>query len=201
MLYDPDAAARRLRRLAPPGSAAPSQVLLLQQQFRLSRPGTPSELRGPVDSIVVGDLSDAAPGLRRLADLLGFARLLIAKNDSIAPGAPRGDLTIFALGEIARDSLAAPRLGAWYFARVEREWPQSPYAGKALFARLPLEPDSGEVLLARLRHLSNNPYVMAANGDPAGAVQLPRMEDSLSAFVARLWASSAPRGAAGSDRP
>jgi hypothetical protein len=200
MVYDPDAAARRLQRLVPPGGAAPTQVLLLQQQLRLSRPGTPSELRGPADSIVVGDLSDAPPALRRLADLLGFARLLIAKNDSIVPGAPRGDLTIFALGEIARDSLAAPRLSAWYFARVEREWPQSPYVGKALFARIPLEPDSSEVLLARLRRLSSNPYVVAANGDAAGAVQLPRLEDSLSTFVAKLWAS-VPRGAAALDRP
>ena len=107
MAYDPDAAARRLQRLVSPGRAAPPQVLVLQQQLRLSRPGTPSELRGPADSIVVGDLGDATFALRRVADLLGFARLLIAKNDSIAPGAPRGDLTIFALGEIARDPLEA----------------------------------------------------------------------------------------------
>lgn len=200
MLYDPEGAARRLQRLETSAGPVPQQVLLLQQQLRLSRPTTPAELRGPVDSISVGDLSDASFAQRHLADLLRYGRLLIGKNDSTVAGAPRGDLTMFALGEMARDSLGAPRLGAWYFGRLEREWPQSPYSGKALFARLPLEPDSTAVLMVRLRGQSANPYVAAANGDAAGAVQLPRLEDSLSTFIARLWAS-VPRGGTASDRP
>lgn len=201
LAYDPAAADRRLRLLdSRSGGGAVSEGRLLQQQLRLTRPTTPSELRGPVDSIAAVDLSDAGFGARRLAELARYAGLLLSKNDSTVAGAPRGDLTMFALGELARDSLGAPRLGGWFFARLERDWPQSPYTAKALIARAPLEPDSADALLARVRRLTTNPYVVAANGDIAGRVQVPRLEDSLSRFIARLWLAK-PLGTAAPDRP
>jgi hypothetical protein len=173
---------------------------LLQLQLRLTRPTTPAALRGPVDSISAIDLADGGIVAGRLGDLVRFARQLLSKNDSTAAGAPRGDLTMFALGELARDSVGSPRLGGWFFARLERDWPQSPYVGKALIARIPLEPDSADALLARVRALTSNPYVTTAAGDAAGRGQLPRLEDSLSRFIARLWAAK-PIGAAAADRP
>ena len=201
LAYDPAAADRRLRRLdLGSGGGAAGEGGMLQQQLRLTRPTTPSELRGPVDAIAAVDLADAGFAGRRLADLVRYGRQLLGKNDSTAAGAARGDLIMFALGELARDSLRAPRLGAWFFARLERDWPQSPYAAKALLARGPLEPDSADALLARVRRLPTNPYVAAANGDVAGRVQVPRLEDSLNRFIARLWVAK-PLGTAVPERP
>ena len=198
MVFDPAAAERRLQRIASSPGAVTARPLL--QQIRLTRPTTPAELRGPVDSIATGELIDAGSGARRVAELVRFARLLLAKNDSTAPGAPRGDLTMFALGELARDSLGARRLSSWYFIRLEREWPQSPYVAKALIARARLEPDSADMLTLRLRGLTGNPYVAAATGDLAGRTRVPRLDDSLSNFIARLWATG-PLTAQATDRP
>lgn len=201
LVFDPAAADRRLRRLDPrSGGVAASAGRLLQLQLRLTRPTSPSELRGPADSIAAIDLSDAGFGARRVSELARFATLLLSMNDSIAAGAPRGDMTVFALGELARDSLGAPRLGGWFFARVERDWPQSPYAAKAILARVPLEPDSADALVARAGRLTGNPYVAAANGDLASRLELPRLEDSLSRFIVRLWLARLPGGTV-LDRP
>jgi hypothetical protein len=200
MAFDPAAADRRLQRLAVAAGAGAEQARLLRDQLRLTNPATPSDLRGSVDAIAGIDLSDGGFTARHLMDLLRYGRMLLAQNDSTVAGTPHGDLTMFALGELARDSLGAPRLGGWFFARLERQWPQSPYIAKALFARAALEPDSTEVLMRRARAMTSNPYVAAANGDAAGWVQLPRLEDSLGRFIVRLWATQ-PRSATSSERP
>ncbi|MES1259553.1 MAG: hypothetical protein ABUL71_03085, partial [Gemmatimonadota bacterium] len=188
--FDAAAADRRLRRLVVrPAGASTADGRLLQQQLRLTRANSIAALRIAVDSATQGILSDDGMVARTVGELVRMARMLVARNDAIAPGSVNGDLAMFGLAEFARDSLDAPALGAWFHARLEQQWRASPYVAKALIARAPLEPDSSDVLLARLRRLDTNPYVAAANGDVAARVRLPQLEDSLGKFVARMWTS------------
>lgn len=191
---DPDAADRRLRLLATYRS---TPVVLegryLQQQLRLHRATSVADLRHAVDSIGSTPLSDDAAGSGAVARLQRIAGKIMARNDSTGAGTAGGDLAMFGLAETARDSLRAPALAAWFFSRLEREWPRSPYVGKALMARMPLQPDSSATLLQRLNSLTQNPYVAAANGDVAGAIRVTRLEDSLARFVDRMWSRRPPR--------
>jgi len=185
---DPAAADRRLLRLsARPGSPGGSEAHLLQQQLRITRSTNATSLRSAVEAASQGTLSDDGTSARALGELLRMARVLLARNDATAPGAANGDLAMFGLAEFARDSIEAPALGAWFYSRLEQQWGSSPYVAKALMARVPLDPDSSDVLLARLQRLGSNPYVAGANGDVAARVRLPQLEDSLGKFVGRMW--------------
>lgn len=185
---DPDAATRWLQQLDVGAPGPLNEARLLQQQLLLTRPASPTQLRPSLEAAAGIDVADAGIGGRRLLDLLRYGRELLVLNDSTAPGAPQGDLMLFALGELARDSLGSSHMSSWFFARIEREWPQSPYTAKAIFARIELEPDSADVLRSRVRALAANPYVAAANGEAAGRATAARLEDSLSTFISRLWA-------------
>jgi hypothetical protein len=192
--FDPAAADRRLRRLATfPASVSVNEGRALQLDLRLRRASSVAALRAEIDSINRGSQRDDGAAVRTIAGKLRLATQLVDQNDHIPAAAPDGDLTLFALAESARDSLHAPDLAASLFARLERDWPRSPYAAKALMARGPLEPDSAAILLARLRLLRDNPYVTAADGDPAGQVRVVRLEDSLRRHVAQVWARKPTR--------
>jgi tetratricopeptide (TPR) repeat protein len=113
--------------------------------------------------------------------LAATARLVMATADSTPPGTPRGDLRLFLAGELARDSLGAPRFAANQFRRVALGWPDSPFAPKALLALIDLEPEGADtvraVLLDRYRA---NPYVAISRG--AEAPEYEALEDSLRLF-------------------
>lgn len=192
--FDPAAADRRLRRLATfPAGVSVSEGRALQLDLRLRRSMSVAALRAEIDSINHGSQRDDGAAVRTIAGKLRLAGQLVDQNDRIPAAAPDGDLTLFALAESARDSLHAPGLAASLFARLEHDWPSSPYAAKALMARGPLQPDSAATLLARLRLLRNNPYVTAADGDAAGQVRVVRLEDSLRRHVAEVWARKPTR--------
>ena len=194
LAVDPAAADRRLQLLATRGSGgATVEGRVLQQQLMLTRSTTLPALRRAVDSLSRIELSDDGGGVRVLADLLRVARQLINRSDAISSGSVAGDLAMFGLAAQAHDSLGAPRLSAWFFQRLEREWPQSAYLAKAMLARAPNEPDSTDAILARARRLSTNPYVSAANGDVAGMVRVTQLEDSLGRYVDRMWAGRPER--------
>ena len=113
---------------------------------------------------------------------------ILAASDSMTPGSPQGDLRLFLAAEAARDSLMAPRLAEGIFLRILNEWPESPYAPKAVLAAQQLNPgwaDSARVLL-ETRYL-DSPYLALIRGEAGGAYQ--QLEDSLGAFAA---ARSAP---------
>ena len=108
---------------------------------------------------------------------------IMTSNDSISAGSPQGDLRLFLLGEAARDSLEAPRLAHGIFTRILSEWPDSPYAPKAVLAAQQLDPawaDSGRVLL-ETRYL-DSPYLAVIRGEEASAYR--SLEDSLATFAA-----------------
>ena len=103
--------------------------------------------------------------------------------DSSAPGGPQGDLRLFLAAEAARDSLQAPRLARGIFLRILNEWPESPYAPKAVLAAQRLDPswsDSARALL-EVRYVSS-PYLAMIRGEEGSAYR--QLEDSLGAFAA-----------------
>lgn len=168
------------------------QIFLMERIA--SRATTPADLASRLDSIArFGD--DGTARLRALS-LRRSGAALVAEERRTAAGAPAGDLVLFVLGETARDSLHAPRLADWLFARVERDWPASPYLGKALLARIALGGDSTEALQARLAARAESPYLAYLQGrqDPAFA----RLEDSLRMFIMdRYRAASGVRAPTG----
>jgi hypothetical protein len=113
--------------------------------------------------------------------LAGQARRMLQVADSVAPGAPNGDLRLFLGGEIARDSLGAPRLALRQFQRIVNDWPRSPFAAKALLALIPLEPARADSLQQVLStSYAASPYLaMIENGASA---EYEALEDSLLRF-------------------
>ena len=187
LLFDPAASDRRLDRLAGrPSGPMVAEGRSLSQRESLSRSESLPQLRAAVAALAGVELQEDGLGARAVADRLRIAHEIIARSDAVTPGAPTGDLAMFGLAEVANDSLGTARLAGWFFARIEQQWPQSPYLGKALMARAPLEPDSADALLARARQMAGNPYVAAANGDVAGMVRVSQLEDSLGRYVTRM---------------
>jgi hypothetical protein len=103
-------------------------------------------------------------------------------SDSSAARAATADLRLFLAAELARDTLKAPLLAASLFRRVADEWPDSPYAPKALLAVGMLEPawaDSARELLAT--RYAASPYVAYVQGN--ALPEYKALEDSLQAFA------------------
>lgn len=120
-----------------------------------------------------------APLALRLA---AAARQLIAAADSVAPGSPTGDLRLFLAAELARDSLDAVRFAAGQFRRVVSEWPQSPFAPKALLALVVLAPDSADAYRGRLQQAyAASPYL--AQIEQGASPEYEALEDSLRRFA------------------
>ena len=109
-------------------------------------------------------------------------------------GATQGDLLTFALAELARDSLHAPRLSAALFARVEAGWPASPYVPKSMFARIWLQPDSADAIRSRVARYRSSPYLAYLSGTDDSAYR--QLEDSLAKFVRALAAKAVKTNAA-----
>jgi hypothetical protein len=123
-----------------------------------------------------------------LSQLRTTAAGVVAASDSSLPGSPQGDLRLFLAAETARDSLLAPRLAEGIFLRILNEWPDSPYAPKAVLAAQQLNPawaDSARTLLEG-RYI-DSPYLAMIRGEEGSDYR--QLEDSLGAFAA---ASLAP---------
>ncbi len=129
------------------------------------------------------DLTEIAGALSaetsRLADA---AQRVALAADSTPGGAPGGDLRLFIAAEQARDSLGNAAFAAAQFRRIVAEWPESPYAAKALLALMALEPDSRDSLRALLElDYPGNPYVLLAQGGDSPDYTV--LEDSLRRFA------------------
>jgi hypothetical protein len=120
------------------------------------------------------------PRLTRLGEQLRRVDLTV---DSATPGTPRGDLRLFVAGELARDSLDAPRFAGAQFRRVAEGWPASPFAPKAIMAAIALAPPDGDSLLAVLHdRYRDSPYVRFVEAGEGPGLEL--LEDSLRRFAA-----------------
>jgi hypothetical protein len=114
----------------------------------------------------------------------------VSGADSITAGTPQGDLRLFLVAEAARDSLGAAPLAASLFRKVAEEWPDSPYAPKALLAAEVLVPATPDLLSLLDARYPSSPYVARLRGEDVP--ELLALEDSLGAFAVAAAAARAP---------
>jgi hypothetical protein len=122
------------------------------------------------------------PAAPRAAQFAAVARRTALAADSTPAGSPGGDLRLFIAAEMARDSLAADRFAVRQFRRVVADWPESPFAPKALLALALLEPQQADSLHQVLvdRYPASPYLAMARGGDPP---EYAVLEDSLRRFA------------------
>jgi hypothetical protein len=159
-----------------------SEARLEQGRLMVSRAASLPELRQAAFSLE--DASDESGRYDAGRVQLGTTAQRVALYaDSTSAGVPQGDLRLFLAGELARDSLGAARFAAAQFRRVAKEWPQSPFAPKAMLALIPLDPQAADSLRnALLTYYPENPYVAMAQGGDSPAYEI--LEDSLRRFAA-----------------
>ena len=190
---DPVAAERRFQSLVQlPASRSVNEGRLRIAEYRVGQATSMGGLRLALDAL--GNLGTGA-GLAaaRIAELQRIGGQMVAEHDSLMVGKGTGDLTLFALAEVARDSLRAPALASFLWWQLEQGWPASPFVPKALMARMAIVPDSAESLRVRLVAMTTSPYLAFARGenDP----RFVQLEDSLGGFITararRLTAAAA----------
>ena len=157
------------------GAAATARMQLIRSSLTLV-----GEVEG-LDSVRLALERESSGPLRADAEALGAVIGRVRGADSISAATPQGDLRLFLIAEAARDSLGATPLAAALFRRVAQNWPDSPYAPKALLAAellVPTTPDLRSLLDARY---PSSPYVAILRGEDAP--ELRALEDSLGAFA------------------
>jgi hypothetical protein len=169
-------------------AAASAQIQLVRR--RLATVRTVDDLTEP------GQALDSVTGQTGQTGEAGQLQALLLKvreaSDSSAARSPTADLRLFLAAETARDSLGAPLLAASLFRQVADDWPDSPYAPKALLAVGMLDPlwaDSAQALLAA--RYASSPYVAYVQGNPLPEYQA--LEDSLQAFALHAQPRQQPR--------
>ena len=171
-------------------AAGRARLQLVRLEMR--RVGRPQELSPAIQALQ--SVAQKYPTVAQdVSQLQATALRVMNSHDSVPAGSPQGDLRLFLSGEAARDSLEAPRLAHGIFLRILNEWPDSPYAPKAVLAAQQLDPewsDSGRVLL-ETRYL-DSPYLAMIRGEAGSAYR--SLEDSLGAFAASSAGLPSRRG-------
>ncbi len=95
-------------------------------------------------------------------------------------------LAWFAAAEVARDRLGAPSLAQALFLTYADAASNGPWAAKALLAALDVTPGEGERawLRSRLEGRADNPYVLAARGEPSPGIEA--LEEELSTLLQEI---------------
>jgi tetratricopeptide (TPR) repeat protein len=191
-------AAARFREAARAGDSteAGGRASLELVRLDLHRVTVPPELSSSIKAL------QGLAGRNRLiageaTQLSVTATAVLAALDSV-PAGQQGDLRLFLAAESARDSLQAPRLAEGTFLRIVNEWPESPYAPKAILAAQQLNPewgDSGRALLES--RYQGSPYLAMIRGEEASAYR--QLEDSLASFAAARSPTRGTRAKPGSD--
>jgi outer membrane protein assembly factor BamD (BamD/ComL family) len=180
-------ATARLAQAAQMGGATSAgfsaRVELARRGLRGTR--TVDELAQPIkllDSLAGGSASEDGGAVGEASQLHATLVRIRDASDSSTARAATADLRLFLAAELARDSLEAPQLATSLFRRVADEWPDSPYAPKALLAVGMLAPawaDSARDLLAT--RYAASPYVAYVQGN--ALPEYKALEDSLQAFA------------------
>lgn len=140
------------------------------------------------------------PSAAEAARLAFVTRTVAAARDSVTPGAPQGDLRVFLAGELSRDSLGSIPLAVELFERVPRDWPESSFAPKALFALAGLQPDRADSLIQVVtEHYAESPYLAVLRGEDSPGYR--KLEDSLRVFAQAAAVQNRRRPAAQQARP
>jgi hypothetical protein len=174
----------RLVQAAEAGAGTPTGVSARVQlaRRRLSRSRTADEMAAvgrTLDSLTAeagetGEAGQLDAMLVRIRDA----------EDSSAARAPQSDLRLFLAAEAARDTLAAPAVAASLFRRLVDDWPDSPYAPKALLAARMLDSAWADTARALLEErYGTSPYVAFVQAGSTPEYQA--LEDSLQAFALR----------------
>lgn len=182
----PADSARGLRRFAEaralgrPGDAVSRAADLRQAIARLRVAPDPARFAELAQQ--VNDLAETGGRFAPEASRLGRVALKMAAQDSLVAGTPSGEMRLFLLAEVARDSLSATLLAARYLHRITAGWPESPYVPKALLALMELEPAHADSLRDALaRDYAASPYVLTLLGTESPAFQA--LEDSLAGLA------------------
>lgn len=199
---DPERSFARLGMVesAAAGTERVAEAQMFLARRRLAQVASVDSMRQVLSELV--DLEEGAgtmlPQVQRLTTQ---ARKVVTAADSVPAGSAQGDLRLFLAGEIARDSLGAARFAATQFRRVVDEWPNSPFAPKALLALIDLQPVDIDSLQSRMRTTYiSSPYLIAVEGGESP--QLGELEDSLRRFVASYQTGRVPqRGTPAQGRP
>jgi outer membrane protein assembly factor BamD (BamD/ComL family) len=147
-------------------------LVLVQQEF------SDVQQIGGSTGMVIGRYDRAAKMIRDLAD-------------SVNAGAAGADMRLFLAGELARDSLEMTSLARGIFARVARDFPESPYTPKAVLALMALEPTIADSARAVLHaRYPESPYLLAWEGQAAPT--FGQLEDSLATFISKLHRPARP---------
>jgi tetratricopeptide (TPR) repeat protein len=178
------------------GSAAAGDARIALAERRLAGVHSPEGLSAVVEGFT--ELTEGEPTtMLTLQRYIKFADALLEDADTTKAGAPLGDLSFFHQAEIARDSLRAPALAAWFFRRIESDWDQSPYLPKILLARVVLEPDSSDALRRRLAGFGESPYLRYLRGEMTPEFRV--LEDSLAFYLGDRAAAAATRQMRGAE--
>ncbi len=147
----------------------------------------------------LADIPGASEARRQGSRLDAAARKVAALVSDVTRDTVAGDVRLFLAAELSRDSLGAARLAARLLTRLRVEWPDSPYAPKAMLALISLEPLQADSLRAALiRDYSASPYVgLVTEGDGAGYQVL---EDSLRRYAERRMPAGRPTRATSRPR-
>jgi tetratricopeptide (TPR) repeat protein len=124
----------------------------------------------------------AGDAVVRASRFSAVASQMDQRLDSLDLTAPQGDLRGFFLGEVLRDSLAAPRLAAQLWQRVLASWPESPFAPKIILALAATGAAPVDSLTRLLdARYATSPYVLVLHGadDPGFRI----LEDSLARYA------------------
>jgi len=92
----------------------------------------------------------------------------------------------FAAAEVARDRLGAPSLAQALFLTYADAASNGPWSAKALLAALDVTPGEGERawLRSRLEGRADNPYVLAARGEPSPGIEA--LEEELATLLQEI---------------
>jgi tetratricopeptide (TPR) repeat protein len=116
---------------------------------------------------------------RRLTETIQRVR---STADTLTTESPNGDLEQFFLAETARDSLGATELARAFFQRLADDWPDSPYAPKALLVMAMLDADNAHVYRQYLAYVyPDSPYLSYLEGGATSSLR--SLEDSLQAYA------------------
>lgn len=180
------------------GTPAQSEVRFEAARARIVHAVTTDGLRAAAEPL--DDLGDSGPFALRGARLRAVADRLLQVVDSAPAGSARGDLRVFLAAELARDSLQATRFAATQFGRLAQEWPESPFAAKALLALIPLEPESADSLRAvLLDRFAESPYLSLIHAGESPRYRV--LEDSLREFALALQGQGRPPVRPNQPRP
>lgn len=178
----------RVTTLPGPDRGIEGRLILIQRRLAVAE--TLDSLRAIVTALDVlpDEAGSFTPTIARLQELT--SRSLLAA-DSVAPGAPEGDLRLFLAAELGRDSIGSPRFARRQFERIVSEWPASPFAPKALLALISLSPGQGDSLQQKMRtDYGTSPYLLLVDGGESP--QLEALEDSLGRYLLAFRGSQQP---------